>query len=544
MVQGTASSVGKSVLTAALCRIFRQDGRSVAPFKAQNMSNNSWVAPGGGELGRAQAVQAAAAGIEVSTDMNPVLLKPEGDRRSQIVLNGTAVGRSTAQDYYRTKTGLWPHVTAALDRLRREHDLVIIEGAGSPAEPNLKHGDIVNMRVALYARSPVLLVGDIDRGGVFGSLLGTLELLEPEERGLVRGIIINRFRGDPAVLDPLPQMIAERTGVPIAGVVPMVPDLRVQDEDAAELGSASARNPAPNGALRAAVVRFPRVSNFDDFAPLERCGVRVDFVTTPEKLAGAHLVILPGTKSAIADLRWMKSRGLDRAVVSAANNGTAVLGICGGFQMLGTRLEDPHCADSVAGGAEDGLGLIDATTEFAPQKRTRRVDFTLRAGPGLLDGKTAANGVGYEIHTGVTTADQAHPFEVVAPGCQIEPDGGIGNEGWVLGTYIHGLFDSPEVVQRITGNIAKRHGLPTPDVPHFSMEAEFDRLADAVRANLDMDLIYSLVGDPSKTPSPLTETVAKLPLPAGEGWGEGERGHPVNDAHVRTRHGVRDDGVA
>lgn len=493
MVQGTASSVGKSVLAAALCRVFRQDGRSVAPFKAQNMSNNSWVAPGGGELGRAQAVQAAAAGIEVSTDMNPVLLKPEGDRRSQIVLNGTAVGRSTAQDYFRTKTELWPHVAAALDRLRREHDLVIIEGAGSPAEPNLKQGDIVNMRVALYARSPVLLVGDIDRGGVFGSLLGTLELLESEERELVRGIIINRFRGDPAVLEPLPQMIADRTGVPIAGVIPMVPDLRIQDEDAAELDSATPNNSAPNGSLRAAVVRFPRVSNFDDFAPLERCGMRVDFVTTPEKLAGAHMVILPGTKSTIADLRWMKSRGLDHAVKSAANNGTAVLGICGGFQMLGTRLEDPHCADSIEGGAEDGLGLVEAATEFAPQKRTRRVDFTLRTGPGLLEGNMPANGVGYEIHTGVTTADHAHPFEVVAPGCQSEPDGGFGNGGWVLGTYIHGLFDSPDIVERITGNIAKRHGLPTPDVPHFSMEAEFDRLANVVRANLDMDLIYSLI---------------------------------------------------
>ena len=204
-------------------------------------------------------------------------------------------------------------------------------------------------------------------------------------------------------------MIADRTGVPIAGVIPMVPDLRIQDEDAAELDSTTARSPAQNGALRAAVVRFPRVSNFDDFAPLERCGVRVDFVTTPEKLAGAHLVILPGTKSTIADLRWMKSRGLDHAVKSAANNGAAVLGICGGFQMLGTRLEDPLCADSVDGGAEDGLGLIDATTEFAPQKRTRRVDFTLHAGPGLLEGKTPASGVGYEIHTGVTTSRPCAP---------------------------------------------------------------------------------------------------------------------------------------
>ena len=494
MVQGTASSVGKSVLTAALCRIFHQDGRSVAPFKAQNMSNNSWVAPGGGELGRAQAVQAAAAGIEVSTDMNPVLLKPEGDRQSQIVLNGTAVGRATAQDYYRTKTDLWPHVTGALDRLRREYDLVIVEGAGSPAEPNLRHSDIANMRVALYARAAVLLVGDIDRGGVFGSLLGTLELLEPEERELVRGILINRFRGDPAVLAPLPQMIADRTGVPIAGVIPMIPDLRIQDEDAAVLDSSTATGRTQNGTLRAAVIRFPRVSNFDDFAPLERCGIRVDFVTNPENLAGAHVVILPGTKSTIADLRWMKSRRLDRAVRSAADNGAAVLGICGGFQMLGTRLEDPHGVDIVTGGAEDGLGLIDSSTVFAPQKRTRRVDFTLRPGPGLLEGKTPASGAGYEIHTGVTTtANHTQPFEVVAPECGSELDGAVGNSGWVLGTYIHGLFDSPDVVERIIGNVAKRHGLPTPNLPHYSMESEFDRLADVVRANLDMDLIYSLV---------------------------------------------------
>ena len=244
--------------------------------------------------------------------------------------------------------------------------------------------------------------------------------------------------------------------------------------------------------MRAAVIRFPRVSNFDDFAPLERCGIRVDFVTTPEKLAGAHMVVLPGTKSTIADLRWMKSRGLDRAVRSAAHNGAAVLGICGGFQMLGTRLEDPHGVDIVAGGAEDGLGLIDSSTVFAPQKRTRRVNFTLHTGPGLLEGKTPASGAGYEIHTGVTTANHTQPFEVVAPGCRSETDGAVGNSGWVLGTYIHGLFDSPDIVERIIGNVAKRHGLPMPNVPHYSMESEFDRLADVVRANLDMDLIYSL----------------------------------------------------
>ena len=321
MVQGTASSVGKSVLTAALCRIFHQDGRSVAPFKAQNMSNNSWVAPGGGELGRAQAVQAAAAGIEVSTDMNPVLLKPEGDRQSQIVLNGKAVGRATAQDYYRTKTDLWPHVTAALDRLRREYDLVIVEGAGSPAEPNLRQSDIANMRVALYARSPVLLVGDIDRGGVFGSLLGTLELLDPAERELVRGILINRFRGDPAVLEPLPQMIADRDRGADCRNHP--DDPRPQDpgrgRGRTRLHPCCGPRPkwciARRGGPVPARLQFRRLRSAGTLRHSRRLR------DGPERLAGAHIVVLPGTKSTIADLRWMKSRGFDKAIKSAARNG-------------------------------------------------------------------------------------------------------------------------------------------------------------------------------------------------------------------------------
>ena len=491
MVQGTASSVGKSVLTAALCRIFRQDGRSVAPFKAQNMSNNSWVTPGGGELGRAQAVQAAAAGIEVSTDMNPVLLKPEGDRRSQIVLNGKAVGSASARDYYRTKTDLWPHVTGALDRLRREYDLVIVEGAGSPAEPNLRHSDIANMRVALYARGrrPVSRRHRPGRGVRVSARHSRTTRARRTGTGARHSDQPVQRR--PAVLAPLPQMIADRTGVPVAGVIPMIPDLKIQDEDAAELDSAGAGQ-AQSGAMRAAVIRFPRVSNFDDFAPLERCGIHVEFVTTPEKLAGAHLVILPGTKSTIADLRWMKSRGLDRAIRSAANNGAAVLGICGGFQILGSRLEDPLGVDNAEGGAEEGLGLIDSSTTFAPEKRTRRVDFTLNTGPGLLEGKTDAAGAGYEIHTGVTTGTHTQPFEVSARGSRPEMDGAVSDTGWVLGTYVHGLFDSPDIVDRIIGNVARRHGLPRPNVPHYSMEAEFDRLADVVRTNVDMDLIYSL----------------------------------------------------
>ncbi len=493
MVQGTSSSVGKSVLTAALCRIFSQDGYSVAPFKAQNMSNNSWVTPEGGELGRAQAVQAAAAGVEVSTDMNPVLLKPESDSRSQVVLDGRAEGSVSARDYYRSKQRLWPHVTGALDRLRACHDVVIMEGAGSPAEPNLRANDIVNMSVALYARSPVILVGDIDRGGVFASLLGTLELLDAEERDLVGGLVINRFRGDPAILDPLPRMIAERTGVPVVGVAPMIRDLRLPDEDAATLGGSGDSSSSIDGSLRAAVVRLPHISNFDDFDPLTRCGVTVDFVTSARQMDKSHMVILPGTKSAIADLRWMKSGGMDEAVKAASERGAAILGICGGFQMLGTLLEDPHGSDSWKGDWEEGLGLLDCSTTFAAHKRTRRVDFRLHRGVGLLDGDAPVSGAGYEIHTGVTTTNGDHPLTLRGDGDAAEGDGGISRSGWTLGTYVHGLLDSPEVAGKIIGNAARRHGLPAPSAPSFSLEAELDRLADAVRGSLDMELVYSLV---------------------------------------------------
>ncbi len=480
-------------MAAALCRILRQDGVSVAPFKAQNMSNNSWVAPQGGELGRAQALQAAAAGIEVSTDMNPVLLKPEADSRSQVVLNGRVEGSVSAAGYYRSKRRLWPHVTAALDKLRSSYEVVVIEGAGSPAELNLRPKDIANMSVALYASSPVMLVGDIDRGGVFASLLGTLELLEPDERELVRALVINRFRGDPAVLEPLPEMIAQRTGKPIAGVVPFIPGLRLPDEDAAALDGASGAAHGAESGLQASVIRLPRISNFDEFDPLARCGVAVDFVSSPERLAASHIVILPGTKSTIADLRWMKAQGIDTAVKAAAGRAAAVLGICGGFQMLGNRLDDPHGADSHAGDGEDGLGLLDCNTTFAAQKRTRRVEFRLGRGAGLLEGGADALGAGYEIHTGITTVSGAQPFTLYAQDGATETDGALSPSGWTLGTYVHGLLDSPEVTGRILGNTAKRFGLPTPQIPSFSVESELDRLAYTVRENLDMGLVYSLL---------------------------------------------------
>ena len=495
MVQGTASSVGKSLLTAALCRVFRQDGLSVAPFKAQNMSNNSYVTPDGGEIGRAQALQAAAAGIEPSTDMNPVLLKPEADSRAQVVVHGRSRGSLPAREYYRRKTELWAEVAAALDRLRAQHDVVVIEGAGSPAEVNLRATDIANMRVALYAQSPVLLVGDIDRGGVFASLLGTLQLLEPAERSLVRGLIINRFRGDREVLEPLPSMIAARTGVPVIGVVPYIPDLRLSDEDAASLDGRPTSAASGATTLRAAVVRLPHISNFDDFDPLRRAGISVDFVPEPGQLDGAHLVILPGTKSSIADLRWLKRAGLDAAVLRAAARGAGVVGICGGFQMLCERLDDPLGADSGAADSEQGLGLLRGVTVFEPEKTTRRVSFEVPPGAGLLDGTGPVSGHGYEIHTGRTGGTAGAPVRVTAMGEALpHADGAVSADGWAFGTYVHGLFDNPELLSRLLSNIARRHGVRVPEPPDFSLDQEIDRVADVVRDALDMPFIYRLLG--------------------------------------------------
>ena len=496
MVLGTGSSVGKSTLTAALCRIFMQDGIRVAPFKAQNMSNNAYVTPDGLELGRSQAVQAAAAGIEPSSDMNPILLKPEGDGRSQVVLNGRPAGSFRARNYYEGRDTLWREVTAALDRLRAQYDLVVMEGAGSPVEVNLRDRDIVNMEVALYCNAPVLLVADIDRGGVFASLLGTLELLPANERALVKGLIINRFRGDRSLLEPLPQMIAERTGVPVLGVVPMVPDLQVQEEDGMSLERETSLR--AQGPMTAAVIRLPRISNFDDFDPLARAGLGVRFVREPSELSGAHIVIIPGTKHTIADLRWMKSRGLDSAVAQAAASGVFVVGICGGYQMLGDVLDDPDGADGGEPDVEPGLGLLPVRTVFSRDKVTRRVDFRVAKSAAASPMKTGASGSGYEIHSGETRpADgvELRPLLEVdrGDGARIA-DGAVSPAGNVIGCYVHGLFDSPAVLGPFLASVANHFGLEPPVVRPFSMDAEFDRLAAVVRDSLDMDAVRVLAG--------------------------------------------------
>lgn len=499
MVQGTGSSVGKSTLTAALCRIFMQDGLLVAPFKAQNMSNNAFVTADGLELGRSQAVQAAAAGIEPTADMNPILLKPEGDGRSQVVLNGRPVGSFKARSYYEGRESLWSEATAALDRLRSEHELLVIEGAGSPAEVNLRDRDIVNMEVALYCNSPVLLVADIDRGGVFASLLGTLELLRSEERKLVKGLVINRFRGDRSLLEPLPQMITDRTGVPVVGVVPMVPDLQVREEDGMSLEREhSLRKQGNKHSIVVAVLRLPRISNFDDFDPLARAGVSVRFVRDAAELNEAHLVIIPGTKHTVADLRWMKSRGLDLAVTAAAERGVLVVGICGGYQMLGEALDDPDGADGGEPDSEQGLGLLAVNTKFSRDKVTRRVDIRVAGvaeNSPLLPGAT---GTGYEIHSGATLPTSESQvgamLEIDRGDGVFRSDGAVSDNGNVMGCYVHGLFDSPDVLRPLLHAVADRFGLEQPIINPFSMEDEYDRLASVVRESLDMDLIRKVSG--------------------------------------------------
>jgi len=493
MVQGTGSSVGKSVIAAALCRILAQDGIDVVPFKAQNMSNNSYVTADGGEMGRAQVVQAQAAGIEPTTDMNPVLLKPEADSRSQVVINGKAVGSFAARKYWGDQSDVWREVTAAYDRLAAKHDVIVLEGAGSPAEVNLRDRDIVNMRIAKHADASVILVGDIDRGGVFASLLGTIELLEPDERDLVRATLINRFRGDMALLDPLPQMIAERTNVPVMGVVPFLYDLQVKDEDGVTFGDyAPPSNPTT---LTIAVISLPRVSNHDDLDPFRRAGCRVRVVDSPSQLTTTHVIIIPGSKSTISDLLWMKSRGLDTAIKSAAQNGTTVIGICGGYQMLGESISDPQRTESRATDFEEGLGLLPLRTTFQQAKTTGRVEIELPAhDSGILAG-AKAGGVGYEIHMGEAEITDEPAIELARLSGDNETwsDGLIASKGNVLGTYVHGFFDSPEILGRLLTNVAKANNLPEPVIPDFSMEAEYDRLADHVRQSIDMDLLKSFV---------------------------------------------------
>ena len=500
MIQGTASSVGKSIVTAALCRLFRQEGMRVAPFKSQNMALNAFVTPDGGEIGRAQAVQAAAARVVPTVDMNPILLKPEGDSRSQVIVMGKSIGSLAAAEYHARKPELRQVVIDALARLRATHDLVVIEGAGSPAEINLKDRDIVNMFVAKAADAPVLLVGDIDRGGVFAAFVGTMELLEPDERARIAAFVINRFRGDVKLLEPGLRFLEDRTKVPVLGVLPYVQRLRVADEDSVSLEERRGRRRATASEVEIAIVRLPRISNYDDFQPLEHePGVIVRFVEHEGEFAGADLVVLPGTKSTMADLRWLRESGLAAAIQTRAHRGELVLGICGGCQILGRTIADPDGVESEVRAAE-GLGLLSCHTRFAREKRTSQV-----VARGVHDSFLSPPGggdlFGYEIHMGRVEVDGADSSSAAFAirrrnGREDhELDGEVSSDGVVVGTMIHGIFDNATVRSRLLTTLRRRKGVSEPvhDGAHAPVD-EMDRLADVVRSNVQMDLLFRLVG--------------------------------------------------
>ncbi len=500
MIQGAASSVGKSLLAAGLCRLYARRGLAVAPFKAQNMSNNAGITPEGGEIGRAQMTQAEACGIPPHVDMNPVLLKPEADSRSQVVVLGKKLDTLPARDYYRRKAELWEVVTAALGRLRARADLVIIEGAGSPAELNLRQGDIVNMAVARHVQAPVLLVGDIDKGGIFAQLLGTLWLLAPEERALVRGLIVNKFRGDPGLFTDGVRILEERGGVPVLGVVPWLRDHGLPEEDGAGLlehgdtsplsaMTGSSLSPGATPPVEIAVIKLPRIANFDDFDPLAaEPGVRVRFVQAIEALGRPHAIILPGAKHTLADLAWLRATGLAEAVIHLAQAGCALVGICGGYQMLGQTISDP---DGVEGGGEAaGLGLLPVRVIFHGAKVTQQAEARLC---GRLPWLERADGlIGYEIHAG--RAETSAPLlEIRRRDGEIAADGAAAADGRIWGTHLHGLFHNDDFRRAWLASLGWRPIGPA--IPYRERKAaSYDRLADALAAALDVRRLDAIIG--------------------------------------------------
>jgi adenosylcobyric acid synthase len=494
MIQGTASHAGKSLLVAGLCRLFRQEGLRVAPFKSQNMALNAYVTRDGGEMGWAQATQAEAAGLDPSVEMNPILLKPQSHEGSQVILKGKVLGCYSARDYYAMSRTLWPAVVESYESLARSADLVLIEGAGNPAEPNLMVHDLANMAVARLSRAPVIFVGDIDRGGVFGSLLGTLALLPPRDRSRVKGFIINKFRGDRLLLAPALEFLSKKSRRPVLGVVPYLSDLHLPEEDSVALDPAS-RTTHGSGAVTIAVVRLPYISNFTDFAPLElEPGIRLVYARRPEDLNGASLVILPGSKNTIADLRFLKSHGFAEALEAHLARGGSVGGICGGYQMLGLKVADPHGIES--GGEESGLGFLPVTTALAHHKVTQRVKARLDGGAwGDSEGEWGA----YEIHMGRTEGSAKPLFRVIERGGAgvDEPDGAVSPDGRVWGTYLHGCLDSSQVRASLLGWLNGLMMAPSTAAPEdyrALRERSYDALARTLRQCLDLSALRILSG--------------------------------------------------
>ncbi len=493
MIQGTASNVGKSLLAAGLCRIFKEDGYRVAPFKAQNMALNSFITKDGLEMGRAQVMQAEAAGVEPDVWMNPILLKPTSDTGSQVIVGGKVVGTMSAKEYFRYKKSLIPYVKTAYQTLAERFEVMVLEGAGSPAEINLKQDDLVNMGMAKMAKAPVLLAGDIDCGGVFAALAGTMLLLNESERSMVKGLIINKFRGDRSILRSGEDMIEQITGVPVVGVVPyMTVDLDDEDSLAERLQRKSSA-----GFFDIAVIHLPRMANFTDFNPLERLEmVTVRYIKRPSQLKDADLIILPGSKNTMADLLWLKESGWAAAIIRAANKGTLILGICGGFQMLGESISDPECLE--CGGTMKGLGLLPIETVFGLPKR--QIQVTGHFSQELSAEFAPFSGLsftGYEIHMGqsrqsgnalpLTLSEQPSLEEMITGLC-------LDN---VAGTYVHGLFENGEVLEALLTLLAQKKGVNPLNVQALNWvdykENQYEQLAKILRTSLDMSKIYHIL---------------------------------------------------
>lgn len=492
MIQGTASNAGKSLLTAGLCRIFRQDGYRTAPFKSQNMALNSFVTADGLEMGRAQVMQAECAGISPDVRMNPILLKPVSENGSQVIVNGEVVGTMRAKEYYAYKERLFAPVMEAYNSLASEYDVIVLEGAGSPAEINLKQNDLVNMGMAKMADAPVLLVGDIDRGGVFASLAGTLLLLDGDERARIKGVIINKFRGDREILEPGLRMLTDIIKKPVLGVVPYI-RIDVDDEDSL---SARLQADAPPGPVDIAVIRFPRLSNFTDFNALSAVnGVTLRYIGSVRELKNPDLIILPGTKNTMGDLLWLRQCGLEAEILKYASTGRPVFGICGGYQMLGECLRDPQNLEH--GGEMAGLGLLRTETVFAPQKIRRQTTGKFLEIKGIFSRLSGLTFTGYEIHMGKTSCRGNVDFltETAAAGELPSPDGLVA--GNIYGCYVHGIFDSPAVCAVIARALAESKGLDPGGLSIMDgalyRERQYDLLADTLRASLDMAQVYEIL---------------------------------------------------
>jgi adenosylcobyric acid synthase len=489
MVQGTSSSVGKSILVTALCRILKQDGYSVAPFKAQNMALNSFVTREGGEIGRSQVCQAEAAGVEPSVDMNPILLKPQADATSQVIVLGKASATSHARDYYKDNFKYLPIIEESLKTLTAKYDVVLIEGAGSPAEINLMDREIANMRIALLAKAPVLLVGDIDRGGVFASIVGTMALLPARQRSLVRGFIINKFRGDLSLLKPALDFLEKRYSRPVLGVVPYIRDIGIAQEDSVYLDERSTQ--VRSGRADVCIIRLPHISNYDDFDPLE-ITCNVSYVSSCKEMGDPDVIILPGTKSTMSDLHFLRQSGFADTIVRKAVEGTPVIGICGGYQMLGRKIYDHSRAESDLEEA-DGLGLLEMTTNFEQEKVTSQVTGSVIAGQGLLRNMSGVSLTGYEIHMGRSEAPSSNPaFKIGGAGSSRE-DGEINEAGTVFGTYLHGLFNSSDFTRRLIENLCNLRGIEISLHSALNRQKAYDDLAASVRENVNMGKIYEII---------------------------------------------------